>query len=65
MDGDGLLVGTEFDQNLYGYEAEPLELIIDLLNELEVNYQQLNFTKFKNNADLKFQVQEILDYEND
>lgn len=65
MNGDGLLVGTEFDQNMYGYEAEPLELIIDLLNELEVNNQQLNFTKFKNNADLKFQVQEILDSEND
>lgn len=65
MDGDRLLVGTEFDQNMFGFEADPLELIVDLLNELEANNKQLKFNKFKNNSDLKAQVQEILDYENE
>ena len=53
MEGDGLLVGTEFDQNMFDFEADPLELIIDLLNELEANNQQLKFTKFKDQVILK------------
>lgn len=65
MGGDGLIVGTEFDQNMFGFEADPLELIIDLLNELEVKSTQLKFAKFKSNIDLKSQVQEILNYENE
>lgn len=57
---DELLVGAEFDQNMFGFEAEPLELILDLLNELEYSNKQLKFSKFENNADLKFQVQKIV-----
>lgn len=65
MEGDGLLVGTEFDQNMFGFEADPLELIIDLLNELEANNQQLKFTKFKDQVILKSQINEILNSENE
>ena len=65
MEGDWLLVGTEFDQNMFGFEVDPLELIIDLLNELEANNQQLKFTKFKDQVTLKSQINEILNSENE
>ena len=58
-------MGTEFDQNMFGFEADPLELIIDLLNELEANNQQLKFTKFKDQVILKSQINEILNSENE
>ena len=65
MEGDWLLVGTEFDQNMFGFEVDPLELIIDLLNELEANNQQLKFTKLKDQVTLKSQINEILNSENE
>ena len=27
MENDGLIIGTQFDQNMFGFEVEPLELI--------------------------------------
>jgi hypothetical protein len=35
MSNDGLLVGTNFDRNLFGYEVDPLEILLEVLNELE------------------------------
>lgn len=34
MNSDGLIVGTNFDSHLFGYEAEPLKVIIDSIEEL-------------------------------
>jgi len=61
MEEDGLIVGTEFDQNMFGHEAEPLELILDLVNELAQNKKELHFKKFKDILDLKVQVERILE----
>lgn len=61
MEEDGLIVGTEFDQNMFGYEAEPLELILELVNELEQNRKELHFKKFKDISDIKDQVKKILE----
>jgi hypothetical protein len=56
MEDDGLLIGTEFDQNMFGFEAEPLELILDLSAELTLLEKNLNFKKFNGIADLATQV---------
>ncbi|WP_036155360.1 DUF2750 domain-containing protein [Maribacter forsetii] len=60
MENDGLLVGTQFDQNMFGFEAAPLKLIIDLSTELKSIGKDLIFRKFKGIEDLETQVKEIM-----
>lgn len=59
MANDGLLIGTQFDQNLFGYEVEPLSLILELTAELKSNGKDLNFKKFNGIEDLEKQIKEI------
>ncbi len=61
MENDGLLVGTEFNQNMFGFEAEPLELILELISELKVQSKDLNFRKFNSMIDLENQVKAIVE----
>ena len=56
MANDGLLIGTQFDQNLLGHEVEPLDLILELTSELKSIEKDLNFKKFNGIADLEKQV---------
>lgn len=58
---DGLLVGTQFDQNLFGYEAEPLELILELTTELKLVRKNLNYRKFNGIEDLEKQINAIME----
>lgn len=60
MDHDGLIIGTEFDQNMFGFEAEPLELILELISELKATGKELNFKGFKGIKDLEKQIKAIL-----
>lgn len=60
MGNDGLLVGTEFDQNLFGFEANPFELILDLIKELNSLNKDLNFRRFTNISDIESQVKSII-----
>ncbi len=59
MANDGLLIGTQFDQNLFGHEVEPLDLILELTAELKSNGKDLNFKKFNGIVDLEKQIKEI------
>ena len=59
MANDGLLIGTQFDQNLLGHEVEPLDLILELTSELKSIEKDLNFKKFNGIADVEKQVKEI------
>ena len=59
MANDGLLIGTQFDQNMFGFEAEPLELLLELLTELKSIGKSLNFRKFNGINDLEKQVKGI------
>lgn len=59
MNSDGLLVGTNFDSNLFGYEAEPLELILDIIEELKASEKSLELRKFKDMEDLEKQIREV------
>ena len=61
MDNDGLLVGTEFDQNMFGFETEPLNLILDLCSELKSMGKDLELQKFQGISDLESQVKAIVE----
>lgn len=61
MENDGLLIGTEFDRNMFGFEAEPLELILELISELKMNKKELDLREFDGIYDLYEQVKSILD----
>ena len=59
MENDGLLIGTEFDRNMFGFEAEPMELILDLITELNTIKKDLKFKKFNGISDLEKQVKAV------
>jgi hypothetical protein len=61
MANDGLLIGTQFDQNLFGYEVEPLDLILELTTELKSNKKDLNFRKFNGIDGLEKQIKDIIE----
>ncbi|ESU24657.1 hypothetical protein FLJC2902T_31890 [Flavobacterium limnosediminis JC2902] len=61
IDNDGLLIGTNFDQNMFGHEVEGYELILELIDELKKNKKELEFQKFENLADLETQIKEVLE----
>ena len=60
MANDELLIGTQFDQSLFGYEVEPSELIIELIDELRSIEKDLKFRKFNGIADLEKEVRVII-----
>ncbi|WP_344826267.1 DUF2750 domain-containing protein [Chryseobacterium ginsenosidimutans] len=60
MSSDGLIVGTNFDQNLFGYEVEPLELILEIITALNLQNKQIKLKKFDGIKDLETQINEIL-----
>lgn len=61
MNQDGLVAGTQFDTHLFGYEAEPLELILNLIEELKKTGKSVNLRKFESIEDLEAQVKEALE----
>ncbi|MBO9690843.1 DUF2750 domain-containing protein [Chryseobacterium sp.] len=61
MNNDGLLAGTNFDNHLFGYEAEPLELILDIISELKASGKSPELRKFENIEDMENQVREVLE----
>ena len=55
MDEDAHLVGVAFDEELYGTEVEPVELLRDLLNEIRVqnqSHEYENYGKLRHYCDL-------------
>ncbi|KAA3438731.1 DUF2750 domain-containing protein [Rufibacter hautae] len=59
MNNDGLLVGTNFDQNMFGHEIEPFDLILEIIAELKSYGKKLDFQKFEGIEDLETQVKEL------
>jgi hypothetical protein len=57
---DELLVGTSFDQNMFGYEIEPLELILELIGELKSKQIRLELKKYTDIDELEEKVKEIV-----
>lgn len=61
MENDGLLIGTEFDRNMFGFESEPMELILELITELKSIGKDLKLKKFEGIKDLEKQIKEIVE----
>ena len=57
---DDGLIATNMDANMFGKEAEPLELILEVLKQAERISKVLSFTKYDNPEMLRRQVQAIL-----
>jgi hypothetical protein len=58
-----MLVGTNFDRNLFGYEVDPLELLLEILNELEETNKQIQLTHFESLEALEEQVRNAIEFE--
>ena len=61
MSNEGLLIGTNFDESLNGFEMDPLELILEVTQALKVADISVTFTKFKDIHDLETQVKDVLE----
>ncbi|WET50451.1 DUF2750 domain-containing protein [Chryseobacterium indologenes] len=61
MNSDGLILGVDFDSNLFGYEAEPLELVLEMIKELKKNNKSLTLRKFDDLEDMENQIREVLE----
>lgn len=61
MSNDGLLIGTNFDKNLFGYEIEPLDLVLEIISELNTLDSQIELKKFNGLRDLEYQIKIILE----
>lgn len=61
MYGDALLLGANWDTDLTGKEAEPLEVALDVVNELKTQGKTLEFTQYDNLEDFEEQVKEALE----
>jgi hypothetical protein len=58
MHNDYVIVGTNFDHQLFGYEEEPLILAQDLLNELKSNNINITFENYTSVDDLLNTIKE-------
>lgn len=61
MDDDGLMVGTNFDENLFGTEADPLELIIEIHEELKKIKKPVRLENYDNLGELVKEIKTILE----
>jgi hypothetical protein len=60
MANDNLMAGSDFDQNLFGFEIDPLELIVDLDNELKLLGKAIRLQNYQRMDDLVNEVKKIL-----
>jgi hypothetical protein len=60
MNSDGIMAGTNFDSNLFGFEAEPLELILEIIGELKRIDKNIALHTFESISDLEAQIREVL-----
>lgn len=60
MSGDGLLVGTNWDANMCGKEIEPLELALEITDQLIAKGKTLSFAKYDDLFDFQRQVKQVL-----
>jgi hypothetical protein len=63
MSNDGLLIGANFDQNMEGYEVDPLDLIIEIGDYIKNNNIEIELEHFKKFKDLVDQVKKALEEE--
>ncbi|NLD98518.1 MAG: DUF2750 domain-containing protein [Fibrobacter sp.] len=61
MHNDGFLAGTNLDKDLSGFEIEPLELIVELSDELKIQKKEVSLENYKHIDDLVKELKELSD----
>jgi hypothetical protein len=60
MYSDGLLVGTNWDANMFGKEIGPLELAVEIADQVIAKGKSLNLSKYKDIIDYQTQIKKAL-----
>jgi hypothetical protein len=58
LNNEGMLVGADFDWDQPGTEIEPLDLVLELGQELRRNRSSVSFAKYKDLVDLEKQIRQ-------
>lgn len=65
MSNDGIMAGTDFDTDLDGFEADTLELILEIAEEVKTQNKSIELTNNKTLDELVNEVNSILNLESD
>lgn len=60
MSDDESLAGLDFDQEMFGFEQEPLQLVLDLAEELKHQKKVLSYTKFEQIEELTEIIEKLM-----
>lgn len=63
LHNDEVLVGVEFDNEFFGFEVEPIELLQQIILELRNNGQEISFENHESLDDLEDYIKEALEGE--
>lgn len=63
MADEDVIVGTEFDTNMFGYETDPLDLILEIGKVLKQQSKNLKFKDYENLDELMSEVENMYDDE--
>jgi hypothetical protein len=60
MANDNLMVGSNFDQNMFGFEIDPLDLIIELGKKLKEQRKEIKLQNYQRLDDLVHAIEKII-----
>jgi hypothetical protein len=60
MSKDNILVGTNWDANMFGKEIHPLRLALEIVDELRLKSKNIDFDKFSDLTDYETQIKNTL-----
>lgn len=60
MSDDGVFAGIDFDSNMFGYEQETLQVVLDLHAELKKHNKSILFKKFKHIEELTDVIEKLM-----
>lgn len=60
MSADQVVVGTNFDHNLFGQEVDPLSLALDLQAEIKHQQKELHFKRYASAVQFRDAAEKIL-----
>ena len=61
MHNDKILVGTNWDANMFGKESEPLQLALEIIDELKSKEKMVKLTKYEDMEDFETQIRRALE----
>ncbi|OYU96055.1 MAG: hypothetical protein CFE21_06490 [Bacteroidetes bacterium B1(2017)] len=60
MSNDGLLVGLNFDDAMIGFEFDPLDLILEIADEIQIQKKEIALQQFESLNALVQEIKKIL-----